>query len=302
MQIRGGLHVLGRAPEGDALNDLLVSMVRLPRGDTEPADASLTRALAADLDLGEFDPCPRTRWLGAVPPRWRGCPSPTRLGVPGSAGVPPARTIAGPADRPFRASGPGASLPPHGGGGGCPRSRERLMRRVPMRQGRQPIGHADLASRRGAPAATRSSGWSSWPRKLIEGTAAAPSPGGAAPARYWSSSSATCARGSSPRVRPSSTRAGTPLTRGSCRRAPRARRPGAASTSCPRAGTSTPSTPAPCRHRRPGSSAGSRRRSCWSATARSTGRGRNASRSPRGAPRTCAPAATTSRRRSRSWG
>ena len=54
--------------------------------------------------------------------------------------------------------------------------------------------------------------------------------------------------------------------------------------------------------RRPGSWAGSRPPSCWSATGRSTGHGRSASRSPRGAPRTCAPAATTSRRRSRSWG
>ena len=73
MQIRGGLHVLGRAPEGDALHDLLVSMVRLPRGDTEPADASLTRALAADLDLGGFDPLSAN--LGE---RWRG-PRPAAL-------------------------------------------------------------------------------------------------------------------------------------------------------------------------------------------------------------------------------
>ena len=67
MQIRGGLHVLGRAPEGDALTDLLVSMVRLPRGDTAPADASITRALAADLELGDFDPL--SAHLGA---RWQG--------------------------------------------------------------------------------------------------------------------------------------------------------------------------------------------------------------------------------------
>ena len=70
MQIRGGLHVFGRSPEGDALNDLLVSMVRLPRGDAEPADASLTRALAADLDLGEFDPLSANlgeRWQGPRP-------------------------------------------------------------------------------------------------------------------------------------------------------------------------------------------------------------------------------------------
>ncbi len=70
MQIRGGLHVFGRAPQGTPLTDLLASMVRLPRGDTEPADASLTRALAADLDLGDFDPLsanPGDRWRGPRP-------------------------------------------------------------------------------------------------------------------------------------------------------------------------------------------------------------------------------------------
>ena len=70
MQIRGGLHVLGRSPEGEALDDLLVSMVRLPRGDGQPADASLMRALAADLDLGEFDPLSADlgeRWHGPRP-------------------------------------------------------------------------------------------------------------------------------------------------------------------------------------------------------------------------------------------
>ena len=70
MQIRGGLHVFGRSPEGETLNDLLVSMVRLPRGDTEPADASLMRALAADLELGDFDPLSANlgdRWRGPRP-------------------------------------------------------------------------------------------------------------------------------------------------------------------------------------------------------------------------------------------
>ena len=76
MQIRGGLHVLGRSPEGDALSDLLVSMVRLPRGDKDPADSSLMRALAADLDLGEFDPLSAN--LGD---RWRG-PRPAALDAP----------------------------------------------------------------------------------------------------------------------------------------------------------------------------------------------------------------------------
>ena len=82
MQIRGGLHVFGLSPEGESLSDLLVSMVRLPRGDNDPADASLMRALAADLDLGEFDPLSATlgdRWRGARPAvldsqsPWRTC-------------------------------------------------------------------------------------------------------------------------------------------------------------------------------------------------------------------------------------
>jgi cobaltochelatase CobN len=54
MQIRDGLHVFGRSPEGGKLVDLLVALARLPRG-TRPEDASLTRALAADLGLA-FDP------------------------------------------------------------------------------------------------------------------------------------------------------------------------------------------------------------------------------------------------------
>jgi len=53
-QIRGGLHVFGQSPEGEALVDLLLALARLPRG-TRPEDASLLRALGADLDLG-FDP------------------------------------------------------------------------------------------------------------------------------------------------------------------------------------------------------------------------------------------------------
>ena len=54
MQIRDGLHVFGVAPEGRLLTNLVVALARLPRG-SEPGDASLTRALAADLGL-HFDP------------------------------------------------------------------------------------------------------------------------------------------------------------------------------------------------------------------------------------------------------
>ncbi|HEX2019995.1 MAG TPA: cobaltochelatase subunit CobN, partial [Aurantimonas sp.] len=48
MQIRDGLHVFGLAPEGRLLADLVVALARLPRG-ISPADASLHRALAADV-------------------------------------------------------------------------------------------------------------------------------------------------------------------------------------------------------------------------------------------------------------
>ncbi len=54
MQIRDGLHIFGASPEGGLLHDLLVALVRIQRG-TDPADASLIRALADDLGLG-FDP------------------------------------------------------------------------------------------------------------------------------------------------------------------------------------------------------------------------------------------------------
>ena len=55
LQIRDGLHVLGRSPDGERLTDLLVALARSPRGRGEGADASLLRALAADLGL-DWDP------------------------------------------------------------------------------------------------------------------------------------------------------------------------------------------------------------------------------------------------------
>src|SRR6201999_4588515 len=57
LQIRDGLHIFGRAPDGRQLIDLLVALTRLPRGRGEGRDQSLIRALSLDLDLGEdFDP------------------------------------------------------------------------------------------------------------------------------------------------------------------------------------------------------------------------------------------------------
>lgn len=76
MQIRDGLHIFGKAPEGELLTDLLVALARLPRGtdaksNAEGPKASLHRALAADLlaDPG-FDPldCAYAEfWNGAKP-------------------------------------------------------------------------------------------------------------------------------------------------------------------------------------------------------------------------------------------
>jgi cobaltochelatase CobN len=59
MQIRDGLHVFGCSPQGVQRDDLLVSIARLPRSEIKPQDASLHRALSADLGLDGFDPLTR---------------------------------------------------------------------------------------------------------------------------------------------------------------------------------------------------------------------------------------------------
>ncbi|WP_419911265.1 cobaltochelatase subunit CobN [Hoeflea sp.] len=55
MQIRDGLHIFGKAPEGRLLDDLVCALARVPRGLGEGGDASLQRAIADDLGLA-FDP------------------------------------------------------------------------------------------------------------------------------------------------------------------------------------------------------------------------------------------------------
>ncbi|MBL8666754.1 MAG: cobaltochelatase subunit CobN [Rhodospirillales bacterium] len=68
MQIRDGLHVFGSSPEGTQARDLLLALARTPRG-SRPADASLIRALAGDLQL-RFDPLAAdlaTPWRGPRP-------------------------------------------------------------------------------------------------------------------------------------------------------------------------------------------------------------------------------------------
>lgn len=72
-QIRDGLHILGKSPEGRLRTDLLVALSRVPRNLGEDGDASLIRALGADFGFGEFDPLDCN--LGAP---WEG-PKPAEL-------------------------------------------------------------------------------------------------------------------------------------------------------------------------------------------------------------------------------
>ncbi|MGU3400712.1 cobaltochelatase subunit CobN [Brucellaceae bacterium D45D] len=75
MQIRDGLHIFGKAPEGRLLTDLLVALARVPRGiplslGGDPGEQSLQRAIADDCGLA-FDPldCAMAEpWAGPKPP------------------------------------------------------------------------------------------------------------------------------------------------------------------------------------------------------------------------------------------
>ncbi|MGI9355658.1 MAG: cobaltochelatase subunit CobN [Rhizobiaceae bacterium] len=70
MQIRDGLHVFGQSPEGRLRTDLAVALARVPRGQGEGEDASLQRAIAADLLEDTFDPLdcdPAAVWEGPKP-------------------------------------------------------------------------------------------------------------------------------------------------------------------------------------------------------------------------------------------
>jgi cobaltochelatase CobN len=50
MQIRDGLHIFGKSPEGSLLTDLTVALARIKRGEL-PGEDSLQRAIARDLGL-----------------------------------------------------------------------------------------------------------------------------------------------------------------------------------------------------------------------------------------------------------
>ena len=70
MQIRDGLHIFGESPEGKLLDNLLVALVRVPRGEDEVCQNSILRTLVKDLRLGDFDPLdiePAEEWTGPKP-------------------------------------------------------------------------------------------------------------------------------------------------------------------------------------------------------------------------------------------
>ena len=75
MQIRDGLHIFGKSPEGRLHDDLLTAILRIPRGDGEGAKDSLLRSLAKDLGINRvgdmpFDPLTAERtdpWTGPRP-------------------------------------------------------------------------------------------------------------------------------------------------------------------------------------------------------------------------------------------
>ncbi|MGC6485890.1 MAG: cobaltochelatase subunit CobN [Candidatus Puniceispirillales bacterium] len=71
MQIRDGLHIYGRSPEGRLRDDLITAILRIPRGDGEGARQSILRSLARDLGLDGFDPLAAdaaAAWTGPTPP------------------------------------------------------------------------------------------------------------------------------------------------------------------------------------------------------------------------------------------
>ena len=55
-QIRDGLHVFGRSPQGVQRRDTLLALARFPTGDARGSNGGLLHALARDLQLEGFDP------------------------------------------------------------------------------------------------------------------------------------------------------------------------------------------------------------------------------------------------------
>ncbi|MGN6551850.1 MAG: cobaltochelatase subunit CobN [Pararhizobium sp.] len=91
MQIRDGLHIFGRAPEGRLLTDLTVALARVPRGSA-PGEASLQRAMARDAGLSYVGDTLISPLAGEMPGRaegGEGLSSTADLSGGGEAAYPP---------------------------------------------------------------------------------------------------------------------------------------------------------------------------------------------------------------------
>ena len=69
LQIRDGLHIFGRQAEQSSIDGLISAILRTPRGEGLGKDASLNRAIAADLNLPDFDPLTAIRGESYQGPR-----------------------------------------------------------------------------------------------------------------------------------------------------------------------------------------------------------------------------------------
>ncbi|MCZ4289232.1 cobaltochelatase subunit CobN [Hoeflea alexandrii] len=116
MQIRDGLHIFGKSPEGGLLTDLTVALARIKRGEG-PGEDSLHRAIARDLGLSKKDPSPTPPHKGeglagrAIAPKVQAAVSP----VNDVTDDPQSQTPKGLRDRPGNAE---PSPSPVWGGGG----------------------------------------------------------------------------------------------------------------------------------------------------------------------------------------
>ena len=71
LQIRDGLHIYARQADDQQINGLLYAILRTPRSEGIGKDASLLRAVADDLGLGDFDPLTAPRGEAYEGPRPR---------------------------------------------------------------------------------------------------------------------------------------------------------------------------------------------------------------------------------------
>jgi cobaltochelatase CobN len=69
-QIRGGLHVLGQSPDGDALVDLVLALTRVPQGSVPSLRATIADALGTD-DVDVLEAACREHVAGLAGGGWR---------------------------------------------------------------------------------------------------------------------------------------------------------------------------------------------------------------------------------------